>query len=59
MDETYRRCWWRGDIVIPLFNGKKGHPILIRTHLAEELLAEGRYSTLREFIKDKANTPSR
>jgi molybdenum cofactor cytidylyltransferase len=58
MDETYREMLRvEGDIVIPLFNGKKGHPILIRTHLAEELLAEGRYSTLREFIKDKGYTP--
>lgn len=58
MDETHREMLRvEGDIVIPLFNGKKGHPILIRTHLAEELLAEGRYSTLREFIKDKGYTP--
>ncbi|HZJ58459.1 MAG TPA: nucleotidyltransferase family protein [Clostridia bacterium] len=56
--ETYGKMLGaEGDIIVPLFNGENGHPILIRGHLVEELLAEGRYSTLREFISDKGYIP--
>lgn len=43
----------KGDIIIPTFNGRKGHPILMKTFLAKEVLQEGKYSNLREFINNK------
>lgn len=56
--ETYREMLrGGGDIVIPIFCGKKGHPILIKTRLTEELIHSTKYSTLREFIRDKGHTP--
>ncbi len=45
-----------GDIIIPVFCGKKGHPILLKTQLAEQLLKSTSYSTLREFINEKGFT---
>lgn len=38
-----------GDIVIPTFEDKKGHPILIKSYFIDEILEEGRYSNLKEF----------
>ena len=41
------------EIVIPTYNGKKGHPILMKSYLAKELLQSSKYSNLREFINTK------
>lgn len=43
----------RGDIVIPTFQGRKGHPVLIKTFLAKEILREPEHSNLRDFIRRK------
>lgn len=43
----------RGDIIIPTFQGRKGHPVLIKTTLAEEILREPEESNLRDFIRRK------
>ena len=55
--QTYRDMLRvEGDIVIPVFCNKKGHPILIKTQLAKELINSTKYFTLREFINDKGYT---
>lgn len=43
-----------GEIVIPTYEGTKGHPILIKSSLIKELLEEDKYSNLREFIASKS-----
>jgi molybdenum cofactor cytidylyltransferase len=45
-----------GDIVIPTYNGKKGHPVLINKSVAEELLKNQEFSNLRDFINYKGFT---
>jgi molybdenum cofactor cytidylyltransferase len=44
-------------VFIPVFNGRKGHPILIKSDLAKELLAEPDDSNLGKFINRKGFTP--
>lgn len=44
----------KGDIIIPTYEGKKGHPILIKSKFIKEILEEGRYETLRDFINSKS-----
>lgn len=44
---------YHGDIIIPTYNERKGHPILIKTSIAKEVLEEDKYENLREFIKVK------
>lgn len=39
------------DIVIPIYNGKKGHPVLIKSYLINEILTNNEYTNLREFIR--------
>lgn len=42
-----------GEIVIPTYEGRKGHPILIKSSLIKEILEGYKYSNLREFITSK------
>ncbi|WMJ79758.1 nucleotidyltransferase family protein [Clostridium sp. MB40-C1] len=42
-----------GEIIIPTYNGRKGHPILMKNYLIKEVLEENKYSNLREFIGSK------
>jgi molybdenum cofactor cytidylyltransferase len=42
-----------GEIIIPAYKSEKGHPILMKSYLTEEILKSNRYSNLREFINDK------
>jgi molybdenum cofactor cytidylyltransferase len=44
-------------IFIPVFNGRKGHPILVKSDLVKELLGEPEDSNLRKFINRKGFTP--
>lgn len=44
-------------IFIPVFNGRKGHPILVKSDLVKELLGEPVDSNLRKFINRKGFTP--
>jgi len=44
------------DIFIPVFNGRKGHPILVKSDLVKELLEEPDDSNLRKFIHRKGFT---
>jgi len=39
-----------GDIVIPRFSGKRGHPVLIQSSIAQEFLAEPATSKVRAVI---------
>lgn len=38
-----------GEIVVPTYKGRKGHPILIRRHLIHPLLLESPLSNLKKF----------
>ena len=43
----------KGQIVIPLFQGHKGHPVLFSAQIAKELLEMSDSSNLRDFIEQK------
>ncbi len=47
-----------GDIIIPTYQGKRGHPVLISSNLINDILTdtETRYSNLREFINERGYT---
>lgn len=50
--EVYRKLLQvEADIVIPTFKGRKGHPVLIKSALADEILQEPADSNLRAFIR--------
>ena len=52
--ETFRQLLHaRGDIVIPKYRGRKGHPVLMESSLKEEILREPDDSNLRDFIRRK------
>lgn len=38
------------DIVLPAYQGKKGHPVLLSRRAVEDLLADDRCQSLREYI---------
>lgn len=40
-----------GDIVIPVYDGKRGHPVLIKSSLINKINSNN-YLSLRDFIKD-------
>lgn len=42
-----------GDIVIPVFNSKGGHPLLMKSHFISEILSDNTPGTMRDFIKSK------
>ena len=42
-----------GDIIIPVFQGRKGHPVLIDSSLIDEILDEPEDSNLKLFIDKK------
>lgn len=44
------------DIVIPVYNEKRGHPLLMKSYLIEELLKDSSCKTLRDFINKKGFT---
>ena len=46
----------KGDIIIPVFKGRKGHPVLIGTSLINEILGEPEDSNLKLFIDKKGFT---
>lgn len=55
--EVYRELLrHEGDVIIPTYEGRKGHPILFKGSTAEEILRENKYSNLREYIRDKKQT---
>jgi molybdenum cofactor cytidylyltransferase len=44
----------KGDIVIPTYKGKKGHPVLMSSKFIPELLKEKSDSNFKEFIEKKS-----
>lgn len=40
-------------VIVPIYNGRKGHPILIDSTYKNEILNNKDYSSLRDFVKDK------
>lgn len=40
-------------VIIPSYNGRKGHPILIASSYKYEILNEKTYGSLRDFVNDK------
>jgi molybdenum cofactor cytidylyltransferase len=42
-----------GDIVIPTFRGRKGHPVLLSSALIPDILAQPEDATLREYVERK------
>lgn len=40
------------DVVMPLYRGKKGHPILINKKIADEAITNSEYSNLRQVIRE-------
>ncbi len=44
------------DIVVPMHKGKKGHPVLIKTSLADEIINDSSISSLRDYIERKGST---
>ena len=47
------RCRSGQCVFIPVFNDRKGHPILVKSDLVKELLVEPDDSNLRKFINRK------
>ena len=45
-----------GDLIVPTFDGRRGHPVLMASHLIPEILHQPRGSTLRDFIRRKGYT---
>ncbi len=41
------------DIVLPVFNGKRGHPVLMKSHFINEILSDNTLEAMRDFIKTK------
>ncbi len=42
-----------GEIVIPTFRGRKGHPVLVKSYLIPEILARPQDTTLRDYFAQK------
>ncbi|MBC2580378.1 NTP transferase domain-containing protein [Clostridium sp. DJ247] len=52
--ETYKSLLKvQGDITIPTFQGRKGHPVLMKTVLAKELLENHSFESMKDFINSK------
>jgi molybdenum cofactor cytidylyltransferase len=45
-----------GDIVIPTYQGRKGHPVLMRGELVPEILGQPPGSILRDYVNRKGYT---
>jgi molybdenum cofactor cytidylyltransferase len=41
------------DIVVPVFNGRRGHPVLMKSHFINEILSDNTLEAMRDFIKSK------
>ena len=56
-EEVYKKILYiEGEIVIPSYKGIKGHPVLIKSTLKDEILAEPDDSNLKIFINRKGYT---
>lgn len=41
------------NIAIPIFHGKKGHPVFMKTELGKSILRSSEFDNLRDFINNK------
>ena len=49
--KSAKSCWrCKGDIVLPAYQGKRGHPVLLSRRAIEGLLADDRCQSLQEYI---------
>lgn len=49
--DTYEKMLkFKADIVIPMYQGKKGHPVLINSDLIDDILENDNYGSMRDFI---------
>lgn len=56
--ETYKALLnTEGDIIIPVCEGRKGHPVLIDTLIGKELLKSDKFHNLKEYIDSIGFTP--
>jgi molybdenum cofactor cytidylyltransferase len=46
----------QGEVVIPTFEDQRGHPVLVRSQLVPEILAQPADSSLRDYIEGKGYT---
>lgn len=46
--EKMLKC--KADIVIPMYDGKKGHPVLVNSNLIGDILNNDNYESMRDFI---------
>lgn len=44
------------DIVIPVYNKKRGHPLLMKSYLINEIISNNTFKTLRDFLSIKEIT---
>lgn len=50
--DTYKEMFkFKSDILIPTYNGKQGHPILINSNLIDEIINNSDNKSLRDFVK--------
>ncbi|HLR34814.1 MAG TPA: nucleotidyltransferase family protein [Tissierellales bacterium] len=45
------------DIIIPIYHGKRGHPLLVKSYLIKKLFTDDSCKTLRDFINKRGFTP--
>lgn len=43
-----------GEVAIPTFQGRRGHPILIRSCFIDKILENERYESLRDFVNERS-----
>ncbi|WP_123053935.1 nucleotidyltransferase family protein [Clostridium sp. JN-1] len=49
--ETYEKMLkCKADIVIPVYDGEKGHPILVNSNLLDDVLENTNYESMRDFV---------
>ncbi|HZK37274.1 MAG TPA: nucleotidyltransferase family protein [Clostridia bacterium] len=41
------------NIIVPVFNGKRGHPVLMKSHFISEILSDNTLEAMRDFIKSR------
>lgn len=51
-EDTYKEMIKvKSDILIPTYNGKKGHPILVNSTFINEIITSDDYKSLRDFVE--------
>jgi molybdenum cofactor cytidylyltransferase len=42
------------ELIIPTYEGKRGHPVLIKSCFKSMILEDGRYESLRDFVNERS-----